>query len=125
MKTFISIYLAVIASLLSVIPSAYAETELTSSGQANLIIFRPNDYSAMNYRIWVDDRYMGKLKPEEVIKLHVKPGKHVIRSNDRKRSELVVTVSKQAVTYVRNEISRKTRLSITEVEGPQQAVAGI
>jgi hypothetical protein len=125
MKTFISIYLAVIVSILNLSPSAYAETELTRPEQANLIIYRPNDYSALNYRIWVDDRYMGKLKPDDVIELHVSPGKHVVRSNDHNRSELVVSVSEQGVTYVRNEIYRKTRLAITEVEGPQHAVAGI
>jgi hypothetical protein len=125
MKTFNSIYLAFIISLLSLTPSAYAEAGRASPEQANLVIYRPNDYSALNYRIWVDDRYMGKLKPEEVFKLHVSPGKHVIRSNDHNRSELVVTVNEQGVIYVRNEIYRKTRLAITEVQGLQQAVAGI
>ena len=125
MKTLITSYLTIIISILSLIPCAYAEAGSTPAEPVNLIIYRPNDHSAMNYRVWVDGRYMGKLKPKEVIEMHVLPGKHVISSNDRNRSELVVTVSKQGVTYVRNEIYRKTRLAITEVKGPQKPMAGI
>jgi hypothetical protein len=125
MKTIITIIFALIGSILSLAPSAYAEPAIQSPATANLIIYRPNDYSAMNYRIWVDGRYLGKLKRDKALELHVSPGEHVIRSNDRNRSELAVTVNEQGVTYVHSEIYRKTRIAITEVEGPQQAVAGL
>ena len=123
MKNIIIVSILFLASLLTVSTLAHADSAVQNNQTAKLVIYRPNDGSSMSYRLWVDDQYMGKLKPKQVVKLQLSPGEHVIRSNDRNRSELSVTVNEQGTTYVRAEIDRKTGLSsrraTSKASGPQ------
>ena len=89
---------------------------------ANLIIYRPADRSAMNYRILVGGEHLGKLKRDTAMKVHLPAGEHVIAASDPNRTKLVVNVSEQGVTYVRGDIDKKSRLSLTVVE-PDASVA--
>lgn len=125
MKNYIIVSLMFLVSLLTVSTMANADSVAKLNTNANLVIYRPNDGSSLSYRIWVDDQYMGKLELDEVLELQLPAGEHTIRSNDRKRSELSVTVTEQGTTYVRSEIYRKTRMSLAvdNVEG--QVMAGI
>jgi hypothetical protein len=102
--------------------TAIAEVDASS---ANLVIYRPDDGSTLNYRIWVDGHYMGKLKTTESLHLRVKPGEHVISCNDRKRTKLRVTVAQQGTSYVRHEIYRKTTMSLAVDKTAYQPVAGL
>ena len=103
---------------------AAADTKAGASAQpANLIIYRPADRSAMNYRILVDGRYLGKLKRDSAIKLHLEAGEHTIAASDPKRTKLVVNVDAQGVTYVRSDIDRKSRLTLTVTEPADSVVA--
>lgn len=125
MKNIIIVWIMFAVSLLTVSTLANADSVAKVNASANLVIYRPDDGSSLSYRIWVDDQYMGKLGLDEVLKLRLQPGEHTIRSNDRQRSELLVTVTEQGITYVRSEIYRKTRMSLAvdSVEG--QVMAGL
>lgn len=125
MKNYIIVSLMFLVSLLTVSTMANADSVAKLNTNANLVIYRPNDGSSLSYRIWVDDQYMGKLELDEVLELQLPAGEHTIRSNDRKRSELSVTVTEQGTTYVRSEIYRKTHMSLAvdNVEG--QVMAGL
>ncbi len=123
MKNIIIVGLMFVVSLLTVATAANAEPAAENAEQVNLVIYRPNDRSALNYRVWVDGQYLGKLERGEVLKLHLSAGEHLIRANDSKRSHLTVMLGGQKVTYVRSEISRNTELSLTEV--PVESMAGL
>jgi hypothetical protein len=125
MKNIIIVWIMFAVSLLTVSTLANADSVAKVNSHANLVIYRPDDGSSLSYRIWVDDQYMGQLEVEEVFKLQLQPGEHTIRANDRKRSELLVTVTEQGTTYVRSEIYRKTSMSLAvdNVEG--QVMAGL
>jgi hypothetical protein len=125
MKNIIIVWIMFAVSLLTVSTLANADSVAKVNSHANLVIYRPDDGSSLSYRIWVDDQYMGQLEVEEVFKLQLQAGEHTIRANDRKRSELLVTVTEQGTTYVRSEIYRKTSMSLAgdNVEG--QVMAGL
>lgn len=125
MKNYIIVSLMFLVSLVTVTSLAHAEEQLVSAEQANLVIYRPNDGSAMSYRLWVDEQYMGKLERGHTVMLQLPAGEHVISANDSKRSKLQVTVDDQGVTYVRNAIERKTRLSLTVDAAGENTVAGL
>lgn len=125
MKNILIVSILFLISLLSVTSLAVAETTVTNDHSANLVIYRPNDNSSLNYRIWVDGKYVGKLKVDEAMKLQVDPGKHVISSNDHNRTRLSVSVAEQGVTYVRKEVHRKTTMSLAVDKTAYQAFAGL
>ena len=125
MKNIIIVSILFLASLLTVSTLAHADSAVQNNQTAKLVIYRANDGSSMSYRLWVDDQYMGKLKLKEVLELQLSPGEHVIRSNDRNRSELSVTVNEQGTTYVRAEIDRKTRLSLKVDKSRGDVMAGL
>ena len=125
MKNIIIVSILFLVSLLTVSTLAHADSAVQNNQTAKLVIYRANDGSSMSYRLWVDDQYMGKLKLKEVLELQLSPGEHVIRSNDRNRSELSVTVNEQGTTYVRAEIDRKTRLSLKVDKSRGDVMAGL
>jgi hypothetical protein len=125
MKNIIIVSILFLDSLLTVSTLAHADSAVQNNQTAKLVIYRPNDGSSMSYRLWVDDQYMGKLKLKQVLELQLSPGEHVIRSNDRNRSELSVTVNEQRTTYVRAEIDRKTRMSLKVDKSPGGVMAGL
>ena len=125
MKNIIIVSILFLVSLLTVSTLAHADSVVQNNQTAKLVIYRANDGSSMSYRLWVDDQYMGKLKLKEVLELQLSPGEHVIRSNDRNRSELSVTVNEQGTTYVRAEIDRKTRLSLKVDKSRGDVMAGL
>ena len=96
--------------------SAFAETvkRVDKSEQANVIIYRTMDDSAVNYRLRVDGKHIGKLKANSAIRLQLSAGDHVITSNDRKKTLLKVSVGSDGVTYVRKDVGRNTRISLKE-----------
>ncbi len=127
MKNYIIVSIMFLVSLLTVSTLANADSvaKMNANANANLVIYRPDDGSSLSYRIWVDDQYMGKLELDEVLALQLPAGEHTIRSNDRKRSKLSVTLTEQGTTYVRSEIYRKTHMSLAvdKVEG--EVMAGL
>ena len=125
MKNHLFISIILLANLLTLSTTANADSAAQNNPLAKLVIYRPNDGSSLSYRFWVDDQYMGKLEPEEVLELQLTPGEHVIRSNDHNRSELSVTVNEQGTTFVRTEIYRKTRLSIELDRSRSESTAGL
>jgi hypothetical protein len=114
-----------LANLLTVSTIANADSTAQNNPSAKLVIYRPNDGSRLSYRFWVDDQYMCKLEPEEVLELQLSPGDHVISSNDHNRSELSVTVNEQGTTFVRTGIYRKTRLSLEVDTSRSESIAGL
>ena len=125
MKNVIIVSILFLVSSLTVSTLATADSAAQNNQAANLVIYRPNDGSSLSYRFWVDDQYMGKLEPNEILELQLSPGKHVIRSNDHNRSELSVTVNEQGTTFVRTEIYRKTRLSLEVDTSRSKSMAGL
>ena len=124
MKNLFIASLMFIASIASVFVFAEAGSAVERSEQANLVIYRPADNSAVNYRIMVDGNYMGKLKPNSAIKLQLSAGDHVIRANDPKHTRLEVAIRGDRVIYIRNEIDRRSsRLSFTVGEPADDVVA--
>ena len=124
MKNYLIVTIMFFVSLLMVSTLANADPERLEQNNANLVIYRPNDGSSLSYRFWVDGEYMGTLELEEVLKLQLSPGEHVITANDRNRTRLVVTVAEQGSTYVRSEIYRKVRMSL-KVEAPDTRLDGV
>ena len=125
MKNIIIVSMLFLVSSLTVSTLASADVAAQNNQAANLVIYRPNDGSSLSYRIWVDDQYLGKLKLKQVLELQLSPGEHIIRSNDRTRSELLVTVNKQGTTFVRSEIDRKTRMLLELDESQDGVMAGL
>lgn len=124
MKNYLIVSIMFLISLLTVSTLANADTERLEQANANLVIYRPNDGSALSYRFWVDGEYMGTLELDEVVKLQLSPGEHVITANDRNRTRLVVTVAEHGSTFVRSEIYRKVRMSL-KVEAPDSRLDGV
>ena len=99
--------------------------QVADSASANVVIFRPNDGSAINYRISVDGEYVGKLRRDSAINLQLQQGDHIIAVNDAKRTTLTVVANTQEVTYVHTNIGRKSQLSLTIVEPSSKLVASL
>lgn len=95
--------------------SVFSETlnEVDEIEQANLVIYRTTDNSAVDYRLLVDGKHIGKLKPNSAIKLRLSAGDHIISSNDRNKTKLKVVTHGDSVTYVRKDIGRRSRISLT------------
>lgn len=109
MKNFIIASLLILVSV-----SVFSETikEVDELEQANLVIYRTADNSALNYRLAVDGKYIGKLKSNSAIKLQLNAGAHVISFNDQKKTKMRVVTHGDRVTYVRKEIDKRLRISL-------------
>jgi hypothetical protein len=125
MKDTLIISVLFLVSFLFVSSLAVADTTATNEDNANLVIYRPNDGSSLNYRIWVDGEHMGRLKVGATMKLRVDPGNHVISSNDSNRTQLTVTVTELDATYVRKEVNRKNTISLVADNIGYRAFAGL
>lgn len=93
--------------------------------QANLVIYRAQDRSAMNYRLLVNGKSVGKLSKHAVIKLHVAEGEHVIAASDSRRTRLKVVVGAEGVTYVSGDVDKRHRLTLKSVAAKDVSVAGL
>lgn len=103
---------------------SFADTPVSQDGNASsrLIIYRPkiqNAQSALYYRVFVDQKYLGKLKNGRHFMLQLTPGKHVLSANSRDNTTLAVSVDATTTSVVRAEISRQHKLSFRTVSAQQ------
>ncbi len=107
--------------------SAFAEqgNSVSESEQGMLTIYRTADNSAINYRLMVDGKHIGRLKPNSAINLPLRVGEHVITSNDRNKTKLKVLVDGDGVTYIREEVDKRARISLTVDEPTDYVVEKI
>ncbi len=132
-KVVLSCFLLIISSLSFVANSSVNDGASAEGGaergnadalkQANLIIYRITDRSAINYRILVDGKHVGKLKRGEAISLQLSAGEHVITTSDAKFGKMAVVVSEGAVIYVQGEVNKKSRLALTVTEPADTTIA--
>ena len=113
MKTLISIPVVCALSLGSAIVSAADAVRQVDPNAANLVIYRPQESNnSTYYRISVDGQHIGKLKRGRSINLKLPAGEHIISANDKNRTQQKVSVADGGtVTFVKNEIDRRQRLS--------------
>ena len=126
MKDFIIASLIFMFSVISV--SVAAEERRESAQQqevANLVIYRAADRSAMNYRLLVDGKHVGKLDRGRVIRLQLPAGEHIISANDKQRSNISVTVGTDTVIYVRGDVDKRQQLSLQVLEPSQGLLARV
>jgi hypothetical protein len=110
MKDLLITIILIFTSVLVIAEESYSANELD---QGMLTIYRTADNSAVNYRLSVDGKNIGKLKPNAAINIQLEVGEHVIMSNDRDETKLTVLVDGDNHTYIRKEIDNKTRISLT------------
>lgn len=110
MKDLLITIILIFTSVLVFAEESYSANELD---QGMLTIYRTADNSAVNYRLSVDGKNIGKLKPNAAINIQLEVGEHVIMSNDRDETKLTVLVDGDNHTYIRKEIDNKTRISLT------------
>lgn len=126
MKTLILSCLLVIANIGSVSAEVQLPTAVDTAQTPNLVIFRDADRSsngAVYYRLTVDGKHVGKLKRGAVLSLHLSEGEHLIRANDKARTEIAVAVDAQGITYVRGDIDKKRRLSLSTATPSEKVLA--
>lgn len=120
-----SLLLTTFASLNA--PSAIAAPKITNTSadqQAQLVIFRTVKHGknhGINYRLLLDGQQVGKLTADKIIQLQLKPGEHIIQSNDRYHSSLTVNLKPGQTLFVNGSIDRHFRLNMVEAE-PTTAV---
>lgn len=117
--------------VLAVCANLSAEESLSDSlvpgvaDQANLVVYRLKDASAINYRVAVDGMHVGKLKRDKALGLNVAVGEHIVSLNDADHTTIKVRVTEQGITYVHNEIDWKQRTTLNVTEPTSQGVAGL
>lgn len=122
-KVINTILISAVMLAASALSIAEGNPSLDQQGQANLVIYRAQDRSAMSYRLLVDGKNVGKLSKNAVIELHVEEGEHVIAASDSKRTRLTVVVAAEGVTYVSGDVDKRHRLTLKSVAPDEIAAA--
>ncbi|WP_339667852.1 hypothetical protein [Dasania marina] len=96
-----------------------------SDQQANLIIYRQADGFALNYRVIVDGKHVGKLKLDKAFGLKLPAGEHTVAINDANHTEIAVNIAEGATTCVLEIFDKKARAQLVEDELLIQNIAGL
>ncbi|WP_019530025.1 hypothetical protein [Dasania marina] len=96
-----------------------------SDQQANLIIYRQADGFALNYRVIVDGKHVGKLKLDKAFGLKLPAGEHIVAINDANHTAISVNVVEGATTCVLEIFDKKARAQLVENELLSQSIAGL
>ena len=127
MKNILIFSLLIITGLAGSNVYAVEASGAKNSQSAQLVIFRTvtrASNSGINYRLNVDDKPVGKLKAKTIINLQLAPGKHVISTNDKKRSQLEVNLAAGTTTFINGSINNRV-LEMTETTPTEKVLAEI
>jgi len=123
MKNIILTAFLLVAAMTSWQAAASSAKPAVTNSTANTVIYRPHDDSDINYRIWVDGQYLGRLKHGAVISLNLSEGDHTITLNDAHKTTYQLNVEPKNVSYIQASISKKTGVTFSRSELSEKLVA--
>ena len=85
-------------------------------GRATLTVQREGIVSKMNYRLYIDREFIGRLKTAREVSMDLTPGQYVVWANDARRSRLAVTLADDSSAVVSVSIDRNGVLNLVQLE---------